>query len=122
MIYDLRGARFLIRDFVREAPDELGQRPRGSALRHRDPGAHLEPSAPAPGVDDIGNCYAGPIEDGEQALRLLGACRTPLLDLVGPYAVRGVFQSAIDLIVVDGNPTTTGSPPTSRAPATTSST
>jgi hypothetical protein len=32
----------------------------------------------------VGTCYAGPIEDGEVALRPLRASRTPLLDLVGP--------------------------------------
>jgi hypothetical protein len=49
----------------------------------------------------VGTCYAGPIEDGEQALRPLRACRTPLLDLVGPTPYVG-FQSALDSTVVHG--------------------
>jgi hypothetical protein len=49
----------------------------------------------------IGTCYAGPIEDGERALRPLRASRTPVLDLVGPRPyVR--LQSALDSTVVHG--------------------
>jgi hypothetical protein len=44
---------------------------------------------------------AGPIEDGERALRPLRASRTPLVDLVGPTPYVG-FQSALDSGVVHG--------------------
>jgi FAD/FMN-containing dehydrogenase len=49
----------------------------------------------------IGTCYAGPIEDGEQALRALRAFQTPLLDLIGPMPYVG-FQSALDSTVIHG--------------------
>jgi hypothetical protein len=49
----------------------------------------------------IGTCYAGPIADGVQLLRPLRACRTPLVDLVGPAPYVG-FQSALDSTVVHG--------------------
>src|SRR4030095_5235973 len=49
----------------------------------------------------IGTCYAGPIEDGEQLLRPLRTCRTPLLDLVEAKPYVGL-QSALDSTVVHG--------------------
>ena len=49
----------------------------------------------------VGTCYAGPIEEGEQVLRPLRACRIPLLDLVGPAPYVG-FQSALNSTVVHG--------------------
>ena len=86
------------RDFVRDAPDELGTVVRfGTAppLADIPEELHWRP------VVMIGTCYAGPIEDGEQTLRPLRACGTPLLDLVGrtPYVN---VQSAIDATVVHG--------------------
>jgi hypothetical protein len=86
------------RDFVRDAPDELGTVVRfGTApLLPAIPEAlHWRP------VLIVGTCYAGPIEDGEQRLGPLRACRTPLLDLVGPTRYVD-FQSAIDSTVVHG--------------------
>ncbi|RWG85879.1 MAG: FAD-binding oxidoreductase [Mesorhizobium sp.] len=86
------------RDFVRDAPDELGTVVRfGTAppLPVIPEYLHWRP------VMIVGSCYAGSIEDGEKMLRPLRAFRTPLLDLVGakPYAV---FQSALDSTVVHG--------------------
>jgi hypothetical protein len=49
----------------------------------------------------VGTCYAGPIGDGEKALRPLRALRTPLLDLVGPKPYVG-WQSALDSTVMHG--------------------
>jgi hypothetical protein len=49
----------------------------------------------------VGSCYAGPVEDGERALRPLRAFGTPLLDLVGPAPYVG-FQSALDSTVAHG--------------------
>jgi FAD/FMN-containing dehydrogenase len=86
------------RDFVRDAPDELGTVVRfGTAppLAAIPEDLHWRP------VLMVGTCYAGPIEDGERRLRPLRASRTPLLDLVA--ATRYVdFQSAIDSTVVHG--------------------
>jgi hypothetical protein len=49
----------------------------------------------------IGTCYAGPIAQGERALRPLRAFGTPLLDRIGPAPyVR--FQSALDSTVLHG--------------------
>jgi FAD/FMN-containing dehydrogenase len=86
------------RDFVREVPDELGTVVRfGTAppLPVVREDLHWRP------VLMIGTCFAGPIADGERALRPLRACRTPLLDLVGPMPYVG-FQSALDSTVVHG--------------------
>jgi len=86
------------RDFVGDAPDELGTVVRfGTAppLPVIPEGLHWRP------VVMVGTCYAGRVEDGEQWLRPLRTCRTPLLDLVGPKPYEG-FQSAIDSTVVHG--------------------
>jgi FAD/FMN-containing dehydrogenase len=86
------------RDFVREAPDELGTVVRfGTAppLSVIPEHLHWRP------VVIIGTCYAGPIEDGERALAPLRASGKPLLDLVGP-APYARFQGALDSTVVHG--------------------
>jgi len=86
------------RDFVREAPDELGTVVRFGAappLAAIPADLHWRP------VVMIGTCYTGPIEDGERQLRPLRAFGTPLLDLVGPAPYVG-FQSSIDSTVVHG--------------------
>jgi FAD/FMN-containing dehydrogenase len=86
------------RDFVRDAPDELGTVVRfGTAppLPVIPENLHWRP------VLMVGACYAGPIEDGERALRPLRASRSPLLDLIGPTPYAG-FQSALDSTVVHG--------------------
>jgi FAD/FMN-containing dehydrogenase len=86
------------RDFIREAPDELGTVVRFGA------------TPPLPGIPEalhwrpviiVGTCYAGPIEDGEQVLRPLRAFGTPRADLVAamPYTA---FQSALDSTVLHG--------------------
>ncbi|TIQ24539.1 MAG: FAD-binding oxidoreductase, partial [Mesorhizobium sp.] len=86
------------RDFIRDAPDELGTVVRfGTAppLPVIPEDLHWRP------VVMVGTCYAGPIEEGEQALRPLRSFLTPLLDLVGPKPYVG-FQSALDSTVVHG--------------------
>src|SRR3546814_4938007 len=86
------------RDFVRDAPDELGTVVRFGAappLPVIPEDLHWRP------VVMVGTCYAGPVGDGEQVLRPLRASRTPLLDLVGPAPYVG-FQSALDSTVIPG--------------------
>jgi FAD/FMN-containing dehydrogenase len=86
------------REFVRDAPDELGTVVRfGTAppLPVIPEALHWRP------VVLVGTCHAGPIEEGEQALGPLRAYRTPLLDLVGPTPYAG-FQGALDSTVVHG--------------------
>jgi FAD/FMN-containing dehydrogenase len=86
------------RDFVRDAPDELGTVVRFGAappLPVIPEDLHWRP------VMMVGACYAGAIEDGERALLPLRASRIPLLDLVGPSQYAG-FQSALDSTVVHG--------------------
>jgi FAD/FMN-containing dehydrogenase len=86
------------RDFVRDAPDELGTVVRLGA-------APPIPAIPEPlhwrPVVLIGTCYAGPIADGERVLRPLRGFRTPLLDLAAP-APYLAFQSALDSTVLHG--------------------
>src|SRR5262245_16529718 len=69
------------RDFGADAPDELG-----TVVR-------LGTIPPLPVVGDelhfqpaiaVASCYAGPVEDGERAVRGLRQFGTPLVDLVGP--------------------------------------
>jgi hypothetical protein len=71
----------LYREFVADAPDELG-----TVIR-------LGTIPPLPVVPDdlhfrpaiaVACCYAGPVEDGERVVRVLRQFGTPLVDLVGP--------------------------------------
>ena len=73
------------REFVADAPDELG-----SVVR-------LGTIPPLPVVDDelhfrpaiaIASCYAGAVEDGDRAVRALRQFGTPLVDLLGPTLLR----------------------------------
>ena len=94
---DARDVLRFYRDFVHDAPDELGTVVRfGTAppLPAISENLHWRP------VVMIGICYAGPIERGEQVLRPLREFRRPL-DLVGRTPYLG-FQSALDSTVVHG--------------------
>jgi FAD/FMN-containing dehydrogenase len=86
------------RNFVAEAPDELG-----SVVR-------LGTVPPLPDIPEalhwrpaiaVACCYAGAIEDGERAVRALRRFGTPLLDLLSPtrYAA---FQGGLDDTVPHG--------------------
>ncbi|MCI0347000.1 MAG: FAD-binding oxidoreductase [Chloroflexi bacterium] len=86
------------RDFVRDAPDELGTI------------VKFTTAPPLPAIPDVlhgrpvvmvGTCYAGPIEDGERVLRALRAFPTPLLDLVGPKPYEEL-QTSLDSTVLHG--------------------
>ncbi len=86
------------REFVTDAPDELG-----SIVR-------LGTIPPSPAVDEdlhfrpaiaVASCYAGPVEDGERAVRALRQFGTPLADLVGPTLYVD-HQSGIDDTVRHG--------------------
>jgi FAD/FMN-containing dehydrogenase len=95
---DARDVLRCYRDFIRSAPDALGTVVRfGTAppLAAIPEDLHWRP------VLMVGTCYAGPIADGERALRPLRTSRTPILDLVGPTPYVG-FQSALDSTVVHG--------------------
>jgi FAD/FMN-containing dehydrogenase len=86
------------RDFVRDAPDELGTVVRFGAAPPLPviPGAlHWRP------VILVGACYSGAVGDGEEALRPLRAFGRPLLDLVAPRPYVS-HQSAIDSTVPHG--------------------
>jgi FAD/FMN-containing dehydrogenase len=69
------------REFVADASDELGNVvrlgtiPPLSAVSEE---LHFRPAIA------IASCYAGPVEDGERAVRALRDFGTPLVDLVGP--------------------------------------
>ncbi|RWD65091.1 MAG: FAD-binding oxidoreductase [Mesorhizobium sp.] len=101
IIWDATDAREVLRfyrDFVRDAPDELGTVVRFGAappLPVIPADLHWRP------VMMVGTCYAGPIGDGEQALRPLRTFRTPVVDLVGATPYVG-FQSALDSTVPHG--------------------
>ena len=86
------------RDFIAEAPDELG-----SLVR-------LGTVPPLPGIPEdvhwrpaiaVACCYAGAVEDGERAVRALRGFGTPLVDLVGPTRYVD-HQRGIDATVPHG--------------------
>jgi FAD/FMN-containing dehydrogenase len=86
------------RDFVADAPDELGTVVRLGTL------------PPLPTVDDelhyrpaiaVVSCYAGPVEDGERAVHALRQFGTPLVDLVEPTLYVD-HQRGIDATVPHG--------------------
>ena len=95
---DARDVLRFYRDFVRDAPDELGTvvrfgtAPPLPAIPER---LHWRP------VMMVGICHAGSIEVGERVLAPLRGFHTPLLDLVGPTPYEG-FQSALDTTVPHG--------------------
>ncbi|MFC5578305.1 FAD-binding oxidoreductase [Lysobacter niabensis] len=86
------------RDFVRDAPDELGTVVRFGTVPPLPPiprELHWRP------VVLVGACYAGPVEDAEAALRPLRAFGQPLLDLIAPTLYVN-HQSAVDSTVQHG--------------------
>jgi FAD/FMN-containing dehydrogenase len=69
------------RDFVADAPDELGTIIRLGTIPPElvvDEDLHFRPAIA------VASCYAGPVEDGARAVRALRQFGTPLVDLVGP--------------------------------------
>ena len=86
------------REFVADAPDELGNIVRLGTIPPLpvvDEGLHFRPAIA------VASCYAGPVEDGERALRALRQFGTPLVDLVGPTLYVD-HQSGIDDTVPHG--------------------
>jgi FAD/FMN-containing dehydrogenase len=86
------------REFVADAPDELG-----TVIR-------LGTIPPLPGISHalhfrpaiaVACCYAGPVEDGERVVRALRQFGTPLVDLVGPTRYVD-HQSGLDDTVPHG--------------------
>ena len=86
------------RDFVAEAPDELG-----TVIR-------LGTVPPLPVIPEhlhwrpaiaVACCYAGAVEDGERAVRALRQHGTPLVNLLAP-APYAAFQSALNDTVPHG--------------------
>jgi FAD/FMN-containing dehydrogenase len=101
ILWDASDAREVLRfyrDFVRDAPDELGTVVRFGAappLPVIPEDLHWRP------VVMVGACHVGPIEDAEVLLRPLRAYGRPLLDLIAPTAYVN-HQSALDSTVVHG--------------------
>lgn len=86
------------RDFVADAPDELGNVVRLGTippLPFIGEELHFTPAIA------VASCYAGPVEDGERALRALRGFGTPLVDLVGPTLYVD-HQSGLDDTVPHG--------------------
>jgi FAD/FMN-containing dehydrogenase len=86
------------RDFIAEAPDELGTVVRLGTVPPL-------PVIPAelhwrPAIA-VACCYAGAVEDGERAVRALRRLGTPLVDLISPTSYVA-FQCAIDDTVPHG--------------------
>ena len=86
------------REFVTDAPDELGNVVRLGTIPPLPPvdeDLHFRPAIA------VASCYAGPVEDGERAVRALRQFGTPLVDLVGPTLYVD-HQSSIDDTVPHG--------------------
>jgi FAD/FMN-containing dehydrogenase len=86
------------RDVVAEAPDELGTVIRLGTippLAAVDGKLHFRPAIA------VGTCYAGPVEEGERAVRALRHFGNPLADLVGPTSYVD-HQSGLDDTVPHG--------------------
>jgi FAD/FMN-containing dehydrogenase len=86
------------RDFVAEAPDELGTvirlgtvPPLAAIPEH----LHRRPAVA------VACCYAGTVEDGERAVQALRRFGTPLVDLISPSPYVA-FQAALDSTVPHG--------------------
>jgi FAD/FMN-containing dehydrogenase len=101
ILWDAGDAREVLRfyrDFVRDAPDELG-----TVVR-------FGTAPPLPAIPDelhwrpvilVGACYAGPVGDAEEVLRPLRAFGRPLLGLIAPTQYVN-HQSALDSTVLHG--------------------
>jgi FAD/FMN-containing dehydrogenase len=86
------------RDFVADAPDELGTVVRLGTIPPLpviDHQLHFRPAIA------VACCYAGPMPDGERVVRPLRQFGTPLVDLVGPTLYVD-HQSSIDDTVPHG--------------------
>ena len=86
------------REFVTDAPDELGNIVRLGTIPPLpvvDEELHFRPAIA------VASCYAGPVHDGERAVRALRQFGTPLVDLVGP-TLYVAHQSGIDDTVPHG--------------------
>jgi FAD/FMN-containing dehydrogenase len=86
------------REFVPDAPDELGNIVRLGTIPPLpvvNEELHFRPAIA------VASCYAGPVEDGERALRALRQFGTPLVDLVRP-SLYVDHQSGIDDTVPHG--------------------
>jgi FAD/FMN-containing dehydrogenase len=86
------------REFVTDAPDELGNVVRLGTIPPLpvvDEDLHFRPAIA------VGSCYTGSVEDGERAVRALRQFGTPLVDLVGPARYVD-HQSGLDDTVPHG--------------------
>ncbi len=95
---DVREVLRFYRDFIRDAPDELGTIVKFTTA---PPLPVIPEDLHGRPVVMVGTCYAGPVEDGESVLRPLRAFGAPLLDLVGPKPYVD-HQSALDSTVLHG--------------------
>jgi FAD/FMN-containing dehydrogenase len=86
------------RDFVAEAPDELGTVVRLGTV---PPLAVIPEQLHWRPAIAVACCYAGAVEDGERAVRALRQFRTPLVDLLAP-APYVAFQGALNDTVPHG--------------------
>ncbi|HWS45918.1 MAG TPA: FAD-binding oxidoreductase, partial [Acidimicrobiia bacterium] len=95
LVYPAEMARDLLRfyrEFVRDAPDEVGS---GLAFICAPPEDFVPKEVQGHPVIGVVCCYAGPVEDGELAFKPLRAFGPPALDLVQPMPYTAV-QSLLD--------------------------
>ncbi len=95
---DTREVLRFYREFAAGAPDELGNIVRLGTIPPLpvvDEDLHFRPAIA------VASCYAGPVADGERAVRALRRFGTPLVDLLGPTSYVD-HQSSIDDTVPHG--------------------
>jgi FAD/FMN-containing dehydrogenase len=83
------------REFVADAPDELGNVVRLGTippLPAIDEALHFRPAVA------VGTCYAGPVDEGARAVRALRQFGRPLVDLVGPTRYVDLQTSSDDTV------------------------
>ena len=86
------------REFVADAPDELGNVVRLGTI---PPLGVVRNELHFQRAIAVASCYAGPVEEGERAVRALREFGTPLVDLVGPTRYVD-HQSSLDDTVPHG--------------------
>jgi FAD/FMN-containing dehydrogenase len=87
------------RDFMRDAPDEVGS---GLAFICAPPEDFVPPEVQGQPVIGVVLCYAGPVEQGEIALKPLREFGPPAIDLVAPMPYTAV-QQLLDAAAVEGS-------------------
>lgn len=101
IVHPLSAARDLLkryREITMSAPDELAC---WFVLRKAPPLPFLPKEVHGTGIVAFAPCYAGPLADGERAIRALRDMAKPIADVVAPHPFVG-WQTALDPLLTPG--------------------